>query len=60
MVLTPFVGSVPWLKLIVRFSLATVVVRVGSVPTSVIEFTVVVEPAEATLIVGAETVPAGV
>ena len=60
MVFAPFVGSVPWLKLIVRFSLATVVVSVGSVPTLVMLFTVVVDPAVATLMVGAETVPAGV
>ena len=50
----------PWEKEMVRFSLATVVVSEGSVPTFVMLFTVVVVPADATLIVGAETVPAGV
>ena len=44
----------------VRFSLATVIVRSGSVPTAVMEFTVVVLPAVPTLIVGADTFPSGV
>ena len=59
-VLLPFVGRVPALHAIVKTSPDTDVVRLGSVPTAVIEFTVVVEPALATLIVGALTEPAGV
>lgn len=43
----------------VRVSFATVVVRLGSVPAFVSDFTVVVEPAFFTLIVGASTDPPG-
>ena len=53
-VLPPFVGSVPWEKPRVKVSLATVAVNTGSVPTSVIELTVVVEPGVDTLIEPAE------
>lgn len=56
----PFVGRVPALHEMVRVSPDTDVLRLGSVPTAVIEFTVVVEPAEFRLIVGVLTLPAGV
>ncbi len=44
----------------VRISFATVSVNEGKDPTAVIEFTVVVDPAVFTLIVGVETEPDGV
>ena len=59
-VFDPFVGSVPALQPNVRTSFATVAVKLGRVPTAVMEFTVVVEPAVARLIVGAATEPLGV
>lgn len=59
-VFAPFVGNVPVFQEIVKSSPLTLVERLGKVPTSVIEFTVVVAPAVFTLIVGVPTVPLGV